>query len=66
MHFRFYRTTIDMYMNKKGLLFFWSLIGEKQYGVNIPNFSITRLTGAATYTSEKGVHMIQPMRKEPS
>lgn len=59
------REQLDMYMHEKKLLLFWSLIGEKQYGVHIPNFSIARLTGAAAYIPGQGVDMMQPLRNEP-
>lgn len=60
------REQLNMYLKKKKLLLFWSLVGEKQYGISIPNFSITRLTGAAAYIPGHDIDMIQPMRREPS
>lgn len=59
------REQLDMYMHEKGLVLFWSLIGEKQYGTHLPNVFRTPLTGAAAYIPGKEVDIMQPMRNEP-
>ena len=58
------RSKLDEYMETKGLMLFWSLVGEKQIG-NAPNAHIERLTGAAAYRTDEGIDLIQPLRKEP-
>ena len=51
-------------MKAKGLVLFWSLVGEKQYG-DYPHAVIVRLTGAAAYRTGKGIDRMQPLRNEP-
>ena len=58
------RNKLDEYMEDKGLVLFWSLVGEKQYG-NHPHALIVRLTGAAAYRVGKEIDRIQPLRNEP-
>lgn len=58
------RSKLDEYMEDKGLVLFWSLVGEKQYG-NHPHALIVRLTGAAAYRVGKEIDRIQPLRNEP-
>lgn len=58
------RSKLDEYMEAKGLMLFWSLVGQKQYG-NHPHASIVRLTGAAAYRADEGIDEMQPLRNEP-
>lgn len=58
------RDKLDEYLIAKDLVLFWSLVGEKQYGGH-PHALIVRLTGAAAYIADKGVDVMQPLRKEP-
>lgn len=58
------RSKLDEYMKAKGLVLFWSLVGEKQYG-DYPHAVIVRLTGAAAYRTGKGIDRMQPLRNEP-
>ena len=58
------RSKLDEYMKAKGLVLFWSLVGEKQYG-NHPHALIVRLTGTAAYRVGKEIDRIQPLRNEP-
>lgn len=58
------RSKLDEYMEAKGLVLFWSLVGEKQYG-NHPHTLIARLTGAAAYRAGEEIDEMQPLRNEP-
>ena len=58
------RSKLDEYMEAKGLVLFWSLVGEKQYG-NHPHALIARLTGAAAYRTGEEIDEMQPLRNEP-
>lgn len=58
------RSKLDEYMEAKGLVLFWSLVGEKQYG-NHPHALIARLTGAAAYRTGEKIDEMQPLRNEP-
>ena len=58
------RDKLDAYLQAKDFVLFWSLVGEKQFGVH-PNALIERLTGAAAYLAGQGVDIMQPLRKEP-
>ena len=57
------RSKLDEYMEAKGLVLFWSLVGEKQYG-NHPHTLIARLTGAAAYRAGEEIDEMQPLRNE--
>lgn len=58
------RSKLDEYMEDKGLVLFWSLVGEKQSG-NHPHALIARLTGAAAYRTGEEIDEMQPLRNEP-
>ncbi|MFC2325778.1 MAG: trypsin-like peptidase domain-containing protein [Prevotella histicola] len=58
------RSKLDEYMEAKGLVLFWSLVGEKQSG-NHPHALIARLTGAAAYRAGEEIDEMQPLRNEP-
>lgn len=58
------RSKLDEYMEAKGLVLFWSLVGEKQYG-NHPHALIARLTGAVAYRTGEEIDEMQPLRNEP-
>lgn len=58
------RSKLDEYMEAKGLVLFWSLVGEKQYG-NHPHTLIARLTGAAAYRAGEEIDEMQPLRNGP-
>ena len=57
---------LDYYLQEKGLVLFWSLVGEKQYGKLTPSVVIKRLTGASAYIPGEGVDRMQPLRIEPT
>ena len=58
------RSKLDDYMEAKGLVLFWSLVGQKQI-VNHPNALTVFLTGAAAYKVGEEIDIIQPLKKEP-
>ena len=54
----------DDYLEAKGLVLFWSLVGQKQ--IVTPSNALTDfLTGAAAYTVGEEIEIIQPLKKEP-
>ena len=58
------RSKLDEYMEAKGMVLFWSLVGQKLIGSH-PNALIESLTGAAAYKVGEEIDIIQPLRKEP-
>jgi hypothetical protein len=58
------RSKLDEYMEAKGMVLFWSLVGQKLIGSH-PNALIEFLTGAAAYKVGEEIDIIQPLRKEP-
>lgn len=59
------KSAIDTYLTKTNQSLFYALVGELVIKVGYNYKDLTRLTGAAMYTSQKGVEVIQDLRKEP-